>query len=219
MTITTAQIRGARGILDWSQSDLANHTGISATSIGAIENGTTTPRASTIATIRKAFEDSGIEFLGADGIRKKNAYIDVLRGNEGFASFSYDIFKTMQMDNREVLQAYVDDKNFAHWLGDEAYPHIDRMETLTELKLKILQKEGDNYFPAAKYASYKWIPEQEFLAVPFIVYGDKLAIVLFEPEATVISINYPMVADAYRLQFNAIWDKAIEPPQSLLEKK
>jgi len=75
--ITTAQIRGARGVLNWSQGDLSERTGISATSIGSIENGLTQPRDSTLQLIQKAFEDSGIEFLPDEGIKKKSGEVRV----------------------------------------------------------------------------------------------------------------------------------------------
>jgi transcriptional regulator with XRE-family HTH domain len=217
MSITTAQIRGARGILNWSQQDLAQRTGISATSIGAIENGQTTPRESTISTIRKTLENGGIEFIGLEGIRKKNADVLVLKNIEGFNTFSFDVYETIKNDDREVLQAYVDDVKFAEWLGEEAYPHVERMETLKGKRFKILQKEGDSYFPAKKYAEYRWIPAKQFLAVPFMVYGDKLAVILFEPEPTIIINTFPLVAEAYRLQFDAIWNGAVIPPQNLIE--
>ncbi len=218
MSITTAQIRGARGILNWSQQDLAQRTGISATSIGAIENGQTTPRESTLTTIRKTFENSGIEFVGMDGIRKKHADVQVLKGIEGFHTFSFDVYETLKSDSREVLQAYVDDTKFADWLGEEAYPHVERMQSLQKKSFKIIQKEGDSYFPAKSYAEYRWIPSKQFLAVPFIVYGDKLCIILFEPEPTIIINSFPLVAEAYRLQFNNLWDNAIRPPVDLIDK-
>jgi len=204
--------------LNWSQSDLAERTGISATSIGSIENGQSTPRESTLKSIRQAFEKSGIEFLGSSGIRKKRAELDVLSGIEGFQQFSVDVYETLKDDEREVLQAYIDDHKFANWLGDEAYPHIERMESLKSKRFKIIQKEGDDYFPAKNYAEYRWIPEEQFLAVPFIVYGDKLAITLFEPEPTIITMSYPMVADAYRLQFFNLWETSIVPPNELIEQ-
>src|SRR3989339_798195 len=101
MSITTAQIRGARGILNWSQSDLAERTGISATSIGSIEKGQSQPRESTLQSIQQAFENTGIEFLENEGVRKKLFPIDILTGNEGFQKFSYEIFEAMQKDERE----------------------------------------------------------------------------------------------------------------------
>ena len=103
-------------------------------------------------------------------------------------------------------------------VGEEAYPHVKRMETFQTRRLKILQKEGDDYFPAKNYAEYRWIPVDQFLAVPFVVYGDNLAVILFEPEPTIIINNYPLVAEAYRLQFLSLWDNAIVPPQQLVDK-
>lgn len=218
MSITTAQIRGARGILNWSQQDLAQRTGISATSIGSIENGQTTPRESTLTTIRKTFEFEGIEFLDGDGIRKKSAFVDIYRGKDGFRKFSEDMYETIKRDNQqEVLQAYVDDKKFAAWLGDESRPHVERMQTLNLPKFKILQKEGDTYFPANSYAEYRWIPTNQFIAVPFFVYGNKLAIILFNDDANVIIMNYPIIAKAYRMQFNSLWDQALVPDASLIK--
>lgn len=217
MSITIAQIRGARGILDWSQGDLSERTGISSTSIGAIENGQSTPRASTLAVIKKTLESAGIEFLDNDGIRTKNPYVSVLKGYEGFQKYSLDMYETLKEDKREILQAYVDDKKFADWLKEEAYPHVKRMETIKGLSFKILTKEGDTYFPAKNYAEYRWIPTAQFLSVPFVVYGNKLAIILFDPEPTIIVIDYTIVADVYRLQFHNIWENALIPAKSLID--
>ncbi len=220
MSITTAQIRGARGLLNWSQNDLAERTGISGTSIGAIENGTTTPRDSTIQKIKKTFEDAGIEFIGQDGLRKKSLHVDILKDVEGFKKFSSEVHAAAQSDHREILQAYVDDSQFAQWLGDsDAVIHVEKIEASQKKKsFKIIQKEGDCYFPARNYAEYRWIPAEHFLAVPFIVFGDKFAIILYEPDPTIIVMNYPVLAEAYRLQFSLLWEQAIQPAQSLIDQ-
>ncbi len=217
MTITTAQIRGARGILGWSQQDLTDRTDISTTSIGSIEKGATKARASTLKIIRAAFEGAGIEFIDG-GIRTKTAQVDTLKGIDGFHRYSYDLYETMQKDDREVLQAHIDDIRFANWLGEEAYPHVKRMQSLKSKRLKIIQKEGDDYFPAKKYAEYRWIPKNQFSTVPFVVYGDNLALTLFEPEPMIIIIRQSIVAQAYRNQFQFIWEASITPPQGLVDQ-
>ncbi len=219
MSITTAQIRGARGLLNWSQNDLSERTGISGTSIGAIESGSTTPRKSSLEKIRQTFEDSGIEFVGQDGIRKKSLQVDILKDVEGFKKFSSDVHAAAQNDTREILQAYVDDSQFAQWLGDsDAITHVTKIEAAHKKNFKIIQKEGDCYFPARNYAEYRWIPAKQFLAVPFMVFGDKFAIVLYEPDPTIIVMNYPVLAEAYRLQFSLLWEQAIQPPQRLIDE-
>lgn len=217
MSISTAQIRGARGLLDWSQAELSRRTGISTTSIGNIESGHTQARESTLQIIRKSFESAGIEFLESEGVRKRNLIVEVLTGVDGVKKFVYDVYYTAESDEREILQAYIDDALIANMLGDEAYPHVKRMQSLKNLRFKILTREGDSYFPAKDYAQYKWIAKDSFMAVPFMVYGSKLAVIVFEEQPKIIVINYPAVADVYRLQFSAIWESAILPPQQLID--
>jgi transcriptional regulator with XRE-family HTH domain len=212
MSITTAQIRGARGILHWSQSDLAERTGISATSIGSIENGQSKPRTSTLETIKKAFEDTGIEFIGQEGVRLKTGDVRILKGRSGYLDFFNEVYKVLGEEAGEVLVSNVDERKFAKWHGDHADEHLKRMSALTGIEYKILIQEGDTFFPAHGYAKYKWLPREQFSSVPFYVFGKKLAIMLFDNEPVVILLNYPAVAEAYRKQFQAMWDAAIVPP-------
>jgi transcriptional regulator with XRE-family HTH domain len=74
--ITAAQIRAARALLGWKQTDLAQRAGVSEISIKNIERGATDPRVSTLSAIQKAFEDGGVIFLepgvsrtGGPGVR------------------------------------------------------------------------------------------------------------------------------------------------------
>lgn len=78
--LTAGQIRAARGLLDWSQKQLADATKLSVQTIKRME-GTRGPEASTPANVdavRRALEDSGIVFLdpkskadGGAGVRLK----------------------------------------------------------------------------------------------------------------------------------------------------
>lgn len=208
MSITTAQIRGARGILNWSQQDLAQRTGISATSIGAIENGQTTPRESTLSTIRKTLENAGIEFIGLDGVRQRRDDVRIFSGKNGLIEFYDDIYATVRDQNCEVLVSNVDERIFVEALGDYAKVHVNRMEQQKSVHYKILVKEGDNYTPGSGYGEYRWIPKELFASVPFYVYGKKLAIMIFENEPSIILLQYPSISDAYRVQFYDMWERA-----------
>ena len=61
--ITPAQIRAARALLGWKQTDLAERAGVSEISIKNIERGATDPRGSTLAKLQSAFEAAGVQFL------------------------------------------------------------------------------------------------------------------------------------------------------------
>src|SRR5690606_24106996 len=130
MSITTAQIRGARGILNWSQADLARRTGISATSIGSIENGQSTPRANTLHTIQSTFENAGIEFIGREGVRLKTGDIRIFNGTQGLTDFYDDVYNTIKDFEGNVLVSNVDERLFVRALGDYADVHIDRTSKL-----------------------------------------------------------------------------------------
>lgn len=64
--ITSAQIRGARGLLDWSRRDLADHSGVSFASMMRLESfdGVPSSNVRTLESIKRAFENAGIEFIG-----------------------------------------------------------------------------------------------------------------------------------------------------------
>lgn len=210
--ITTAQIRGARGILGWSQGDLAERTDISATSIGSIENGITQARTSTLEIIQRTFEDAGIEFLASDGIRKRSGEIQIFSGKAAFWQFYEDIYNTLLQTPGEVVVHNVDERKFEKWLGeDNVSTHVNRIKAIKGVTYRILLKENDHYFLATPdYSEYRWINASFFSSVPFYVYGKKLAILLFESEPTVIVLDYPAVAEAYRLQFESFWSMAKE---------
>ena len=64
--ITSAQIRAARGMLDWSRKDLAKSSGLSFASMMRLESfdGVPSSNFKTLEAIKTAFEQAGIEFIG-----------------------------------------------------------------------------------------------------------------------------------------------------------
>ena len=76
--ITSAQIRAARGLLDWSRSDLSKKSGVGFSSMLRLESAEGVPGShfKTLEAIKKAFEDAGVEFIGTPesgaGVRWKN---------------------------------------------------------------------------------------------------------------------------------------------------
>jgi DNA-binding XRE family transcriptional regulator len=65
--ITPEQIRGARAMLNMKQADLAKAADISAAALHSIERGAATPRAATSASIQRALEKAGVEFIPENG--------------------------------------------------------------------------------------------------------------------------------------------------------
>lgn len=62
MDLTPAQCRAARGLLNWSQPDLAKATGLRRETIANFERGAHTPQARNLTALREALEAAGVEF-------------------------------------------------------------------------------------------------------------------------------------------------------------
>jgi len=73
--ITVEQIRGARGLLGWTQGDLAKAVGMSLPALNNIERKASDPRSSTLGKIAQTLIKAGIEFIspnsGGAGVRIK----------------------------------------------------------------------------------------------------------------------------------------------------
>ena len=65
--ISSAQCRAARGLLDWTQQDLADRAGVGIVTVRQVEAGVSEPRRATIEVIRRAFEGAGVEFIDENG--------------------------------------------------------------------------------------------------------------------------------------------------------
>lgn len=65
--ITSAQIRAARALLDWSRADLAKHSEVGASALMRLEsaNGVPSGNIKTFEAVQKALENAGVEFIGS----------------------------------------------------------------------------------------------------------------------------------------------------------
>jgi DNA-binding XRE family transcriptional regulator len=79
MNITPAQCRGARGLLDMTQVELAAASEVSLRTIVHFEANQRTPVPAVMTAIRGALEDAGVEFIpengGGAGVRLKRAVL------------------------------------------------------------------------------------------------------------------------------------------------
>jgi transcriptional regulator with XRE-family HTH domain len=65
--ITPSQCRAARGLLDWTQEELAEAAHIGIATVRQFERGHADSRQATLAVLRRAFEDAGVEFIEENG--------------------------------------------------------------------------------------------------------------------------------------------------------
>jgi transcriptional regulator with XRE-family HTH domain len=64
--VTSAQIRAARGLLDWTVRDLAERSGLHRDMVNNIETGAYAGAPATLEAIRRVLERAGVEFTNGD---------------------------------------------------------------------------------------------------------------------------------------------------------
>ena len=216
--ITAAQLRAARGLLDWTRSELAKAANISPETVKNIEHGTFRPQETTADAIVKAFAAHDVEFTESDGVRIKRDKVMQYEGSEQFKRFMDDVYKTAVEDpetaiggKKPIYVSNVDDRFFVKYLGEYSPFHSRRMNELKNIRVKVLVKDNDSFSaPESNYLEYRWNPKQDISDVPFYVYGDKFAIIMFneEPAPKVVVISSALVSKAYREQFETLWENS-----------
>nr|WP_314070729.1 helix-turn-helix transcriptional regulator [uncultured Roseococcus sp.] len=67
MTILPYQLRAARGLVDWSQSKLAEEAGVSLSTVKDFEAGRRSPIPASLEAIQRAIEAAGVIFVAENG--------------------------------------------------------------------------------------------------------------------------------------------------------
>ncbi len=214
MTISEAQARAARAYLKLEGTFVAEQTGISVSPLYRFEAEGRGISKEKLALLQKFYEGKGIEFLEYGGIRPRpKATILQLEGEEGFRIFMSDVLDVVEMQGGDICVSGVDEREFEKWIGSFLDTYLAKMSDIYSRKpfsFRILISEEDNYFPASEYAKYRKIQKEYFTATPFYVYGDRLAMIVFEPDDVLIFvIQNNKLVEAQRKQFNQVWDAAL----------
>lgn len=82
------------------------------------------------------------------------------------------------------------------------------MNELKKVKVRVLVQEKDFFsVEFSNYIEYRWNQHQSTGDVPFYVYGDKFAILMFghQPAPQIVVVTSKLVSSAYREQFEVLW--------------
>jgi len=211
--ISARQMKAARVLLDWSQSDFAKATGISIATIRRLEAGYITPRSATVISISKCLEAAGIEFLESDGVRRRPCGLNVFEGQRGGKDFLDDVTKTVQAGGRDILIVTPSADDFARYCGLQ---NILDLKSLLEINgtttIKCLLTGGNEVpFSSARF-QFRALSQVFINPVPFCAYGDKYGIAVpnGKPFHKLIVIHASKMACAAQQHFASLWEKATQ---------
>ena len=199
-------IKAARALLNWTQGELAKHSGLSLPAIANIERGTAQPRQDTLQKLQRTFETGGVEFLDPPGVQlaAERFHIRIWSGREGPLKLWQDLIHEFS-DNKggDVLFSGVNEREWVGRYGAELAPYLDKMSTLGA-RYRLLLCEGDNAVIGSP-VHYRQVSPQIFAQTPYCVYRNKLALILLKRSQKVTLIENAAVAETFRLQFESNW--------------
>ena len=207
--LTIEQCRGARGLLGWTQQDLADASGLSKTAINNFVKGHSDIKAESLRAIRMAFESAEIEFLEQDGLRKKSEDVRILKGPNAMSDMMDDIGQTMAMSGGEILIGNVDNTLSSQISTQKLFDHIELLKT-NKIRERVLCIEGTKNVLSPN-DECRWVPkdETEGRMVTFI-YGTKIAFQLLD-NAMIVIINSAEAQQAETRRFEQLWQNATPP--------
>lgn len=208
--VNASQIRAARGLLDWSQEDLADATGLSIATIRKIESGHISPRGSTMDTIRSSLESAQIEFTPSSGLRLKDNDITTIEGNDAYVQLVDDVYHTMKDKSGEVLFINADPS-----AANEAEINAALRIKRTGIKWRYLCVEGNTHlhYPLEEY---RWLPKKYYKRNIQLIYADKVGMgceidVATNTTTKMIIIKSAVLAESNRNLFNFLWENCRRP--------
>lgn len=211
--ISAKQIRAARALLGWSQTELGKHSGVAVPTVASIETSAKNPRKDTLAAIQRAFEDHGIEFLPGNGVREREDIITVYEGDEAEEQLLNDIYETMLLEGEgsEILIYGLEEQDSKENPHEYALAkaQLDRL-LKSGISERILGPEGNTNF-VAPWHFYRWVPAPNGFQTPFFIYGNKIALNKDTEPYKSIVIDNQLFADTCRHLFNFAWDRAVIP--------
>src|SRR5262249_17821090 len=116
MSISSKQIRAARGLLNISQKELAEKARLSLNSLNNIERETGSPRVESLKLIEDALTAFGVEFLDKDGVRLAGEELKIKRieGRDLVTRFYDEILRAYPTGDGDVLIMGKDNSRLHH---------------------------------------------------------------------------------------------------------
>lgn len=216
MAVSGKQIKAARALADIRQDELAELVGLTPQAIRKIEDDAVQPREGTMTDMVNVFTARGIEFIENQGVRFRPEGIQILTGREGLIALMEDIYDTCRRGIAgDIVLACAPEDDFVRILGDYDPIYIANMSSVPNLKMRTIIQESDMNHVSSAYTEYRWIPKELFQPVPFYAYADKLAIIVFNtnPSPRIFTIQSKTIADAYRRQFEGMWQQSKPVPK------
>jgi DNA-binding XRE family transcriptional regulator len=214
LAISPTQLRAARAMLDWSQGDMANASGVSLTTIRSFEMGFV-PRRNTMGKIARIVEDAGLELIESDGIKRRSGEIKIYQGPEACENFFDDMRRSLIDAGSEAgdIVALFRSRTALMAACSMTAKSLGLLDDIAAVApVKCLLPEALPVGLLADAFQFRLLPKQYIGPVSYFVYAQKHAVVLAEGahDFRFLVYSLPELSRGYREHFAQLWDSV--PP-------
>lgn len=211
--ITSAQLRAAVALLNWSHAELATASGIPQVTVSRILSGKTKAQEKNLTAILRALSERDIMFLPNNGVALYPTVIRKLSGPKALNQLLDEVYETVK-DGGDVCVTGTDESLYEKYHHEEKEgEHLARMSAIKgKISFRVILRHGDKNFPYDSYVDYRWMPNGKFKDNPFYLYGDKLAFIKMMPDGPEVWVfEMPSIASSFRDLFDVVWDQCTIP--------
>lgn len=194
--LTVEQSRAARGLLGWTQQDLADASGLSKTAINNFEKKNSDIKADSLRSVRLAFESMGIEFLEDNGLRLHKDRSYIFRGDAGYGVVISDITHALSIDEADNILRVLNADN----------AHVELLKTLgrSGMNIRILTTKNVTQDVGIHNLALTATPYESETAPTIFIYAGKIAIEL-EHKSYMLMIDSQDAYNIERDRFERLW--------------
>lgn len=214
--ITIRQIRAARSLIDMSQAELADLSGLSVTSLSAIERGAKKSRSQNLQAIQSVLEAKGVEFTDGQGVRLAEEVftINVFPKTEaGVADYHKKLLAALKATQGQFCSFSAYDVYKEENLRKIQFRYFQKMIQFGLTERIILPKKNPEAYGPKSVSQYRLLEDKYFGDLTIATFGHNFTLNL---DKRITMIENKSVAEAFKKQFEFYWALAHPLPDTAL---
>lgn len=200
------QIAAARQLLDWSQEELAQRSGVSKPSIIRMEKELLSVKDDLRSKVIEAFSNDNVEFIDG-GTRINKQIVKILEGNDCYLRLLDMAHEELKQTNGEILFSGADERRSPQQV-------IDKFIQMKKggIRMRSLINEGDTHIMGS-LNDYRWMNEQLFVDGDVkVIFGEYVAYLMsWTGHPRVVCIHDKNITEENRRVFDFIWNISAKP--------
>ncbi|MCB9963571.1 MAG: helix-turn-helix domain-containing protein [Rhodospirillales bacterium] len=179
--ISVSQIKAARGLIDWSQTRLAEACHLTQRTLTGIETGKTRPTTETLLKIQMVLEENGVEFIEG-GVRQKKQHLEIIRGEDFALKLMDKLYKILEETGaKEVLLNGINQKHLPDNVRVKVNEYRQKILRMGVRERFLVPETMSPKYITAKQEDYRRLPDQYFLdTTPTFILDDYYVIMFFD---------------------------------------